>query len=183
MSVWAGRAVSLFLLVMAGVPGAGGAQAPTRGAVDAAAGSQASLADAPGVEVARAYCVSCHGATLIAGQRLTRAAWDREVAKMERWSRAVPSPDRDRLLDYLSGRFGVAVAESAAAPSARGRAVHDRACLTCHDAAFTRAQRLTAAGWRRTVAKMVQWGAPVPAEDVDALVAYLSTAPAEVNFP
>ncbi len=177
MSVRAGRTAALFLMLTACMPVAGGAQAPVPGAVDAAA--QTSLADAPGVEVARGYCLSCHGADLIVSQRLTRAGWDREVAKMERWSRAVPASDRDRLIDYLAGRFGVPrAAESVAAPGERGREVHDRACLTCHDGAFTRAQRLTAAGWRRTVAKMVQWGAPVPPNDVDALVAYLSTAPA-----
>ncbi len=146
----------------------------------AAAGAQVSaLPSTPGVEVARGACVSCHGADLITGQRLTRAGWDREVAKMERWSRTVPAPDRDRLLDYLAGQFGVPPSPPAAtaAPSERGREVHDRACLTCHDGGFTRAQRLTAAGWRRTVAKMVQWGAPVPPDGVDALVAFLLTAP------
>jgi mono/diheme cytochrome c family protein len=97
---------------------------------------------------------------------------------MERWSRPVPPSDRDRLIDYLAAHFGVADnPEPAAGPGARGREVHDRACLTCHDDGFTRAQRLTAAGWRRTVAKMVGWGAPVAPDDVDALVAFLQSSP------
>lgn len=172
-------AASLSLVLAAQVPVIGGTQETVPGAGNAAAIVSVSLPDGPGVEVARGHCISCHGADLIVGQRLTRVGWDREVAKMERWSRTVPSPDRERLLDYLAGRFGTAKgpASTTAAFGQRGREIHDRACLTCHDDGFTRAQRLTAAGWRLTVAKMVQWGAPVPSDDVDALVAFL-TAPA-----
>ena len=152
-------------------------------ALTAVAGGQVStLPEAPGVEVARGHCVACHGAEMMTGQRLTRTGWDREVAKMERWSRPVPAPDRNRLVDYLAARFTVtAAAESAAAPVERGRAVHDRACLTCHDAAFMRAQRLTEGGWRRTVAKMIGWGAPVPPDDVDALIAFLAASTAQTS--
>ena len=172
-----GRAAHSALLSLAfavWMPAAVAAQ----GAGEVAAATTASLPDSPGVEVARSHCISCHGPTLIVGQRLSRAGWDREVAKMERWSRAVPSPDRDRLVDYLAAQFGVTRAPvSTAAAGERGRAVHDRACRTCHDDGFARAQRLTAAGWRRTVAKMVGWGAQVPPDDVDSLVAFLQTAP------
>lgn len=172
-------AASLSLVLAAHVPVHGGAQQTVPAVGNAAAKASVSLPDGPGVEVVRGHCISCHGADLIVGQRLTRVGWDREVAKMERWSRSVPSPDRERLLDYLAGHLGTAKGPAAAggASGPRGREVHDRACLTCHDDGFTRAQRLTAAGWRRTVVKMVQWGAPVPSDDVDALVTFL-TAPA-----
>jgi len=172
------RSASLSLMLAVHAPVAGAAQQVVPAAGNGDAGAPASLPDAAGVDVARGHCISCHGATLIVGQRLTRGAWDREVAKMERWSRAVPSPDRDRLLDYLAAQFGVSNAPVSGVAHERGRAVHDRACLTCHTGDFTRAQRLTAAGWRRTVAKMVGWGAPVPADDVDALVTFLLAAPA-----
>ena len=171
------RAASLFVMFAACMPAAAGAQSDPRGA-DAPPRAQPSLPDAPGVEVARAACAGCHGAALIVGQRLTRPGWDREVAKRERWARPVPSSDRDRLLDYLAGQFGVATTPaSLVVAGERGRQIHDRACFTCHDDGFTRAQRLTAAGWRRTVAKMVQWGAAVPADDAEALVAFLATLP------
>ena len=42
---------------------------------------------------------------------------------------------------------------------AAGRAVDERAGLACHDSALIEAQRLSDAAWRRSVAKMVQWGA------------------------
>ena len=171
------RAATLASLLAACLPVAAGAQADGR-AANAPLRAQAALPDAPGIDVARAACTGCHGAALIVGQRLTRGGWDREVAKMERWSRPVPPSDRDRLIDYLGAHFGVANNPAPAArPGTRGREVHDRACLTCHDDGFTRAQRLTAAGWRRTVAKMVQWGARVPSDDVEALVAFLVTVP------
>jgi cytochrome c5 len=171
------RAATLASMLAACLPGAAGAQADGR-AANAPLRAQASLPDAPGVEVARAVCTGCHGAALIVGQRLTQGGWDREVAKMERWSRPVPPSDRDRLIDYLASHFGVANSPGpAVGPAVRGREVHDRACLGCHDDGFTRAQRLSAAGWQRTVAKMVQWGARVPSNDVEALVAFLVTVP------
>jgi cytochrome c5 len=170
------RAATLVSMLAACLPVAAGAQADVR-AANAPLRARASLPDAPGIDVAQAVCTGCHGAALIVGQRLTRNGWDREVAKMERWSRPVPPSDRDRLIDYLAAHFGVADNPlPAVGPGARGREVHDRACLTCHDDGFTRAQRLNAAGWRRTVAKMVGWGAPVPPDDVDALVAFLQTS-------
>ena len=100
------RAVWLSWMATACVPALAAGQANGRES-EAPLRAQAALPDAPGVEVARANCASCHGAALIVGQRLTRVGWDREVAKMERWSRPVPAQDRDRLLEYLARHFGV----------------------------------------------------------------------------
>lgn len=47
-------------------------------------------------------------------------------------------------------------------------------CLSCHDDDLIAQQRLSAAGWSREVDKMTRWGAPVPAERKDALVADLA---------
>ena len=100
------RAASLSLMFAACLFTIAGAQSNAPEA-DTRLRSKVSLPDAPGVDVARTACTSCHGAALIAGQRLTRVGWDREVAKMERWSRPVAAPERDRLLDYLARHFGV----------------------------------------------------------------------------
>jgi len=178
------RTALLWVSLAAFAPASIGAQTEVRES-DAPLRVQVSLPEAPSVDVARSACAGCHGAGLIVGQRLTRLGWDREVAKMERWSSPVPSPDRDRLIDYLSGRFGVtSTPMSIAVPGARGREIHDRACLTCHDDGLARSQRLTVAGWRRTVVKMVGWGARVSPEDVEALVAFLeqqAARPADGN--
>jgi hypothetical protein len=99
-AAWLACGFAAGLSLTAGAQGnAGDEKAPLR--------SQASLPDTPGIDVAKANCTGCHGAALIVGQRLARTGWDREVAKMERWSRPVPSADRDRLLDYLVRHFGL----------------------------------------------------------------------------
>jgi hypothetical protein len=98
--LWCVFAAGLGLCQTAGAQGTGAGETPLLRA-------QASLPDAPGFDVARAACSGCHGPALIVGQRLTRAGWDREVAKMERWSRPLPPPDRERQHDNLAPHVGV----------------------------------------------------------------------------
>jgi uncharacterized protein YbdZ (MbtH family) len=38
-------------------------------------------------------------------QRLTRAQWDRELAKMSGWGAPVKPEQREAILDYLSSSF------------------------------------------------------------------------------
>jgi DMSO/TMAO reductase YedYZ molybdopterin-dependent catalytic subunit len=54
----------------------------------------------------RASCNSCHNDEPIRKQRLTRAQWDAEVGKMQRWGAAVRPEARDELLGYLARRYG-----------------------------------------------------------------------------
>ncbi|MBF8299895.1 MAG: hypothetical protein HW394_265 [Acidobacteria bacterium] len=54
----------------------------------------------------RSSCGACHDDDLIRQQRLTRAAWDREIDKMVGWGAKVTGDDRATLLEYLSGNFG-----------------------------------------------------------------------------
>jgi len=51
-------------------------------------------------------CMECHDARIILQQRLSKAAWTREVDKMMKWGALVDSNDRDALIDYLSANFG-----------------------------------------------------------------------------
>lgn len=48
-------------------------------------------------------CTPCHSARLVDAQRLSRAAWDKELTKMIGWGAVVP--DRELLLDYLSREY------------------------------------------------------------------------------
>ena len=48
-------------------------------------------------------CVQCHSLRLIESQRLSTAAWGREIDKMAGWGAVVP--DRQLLLDYLSQEY------------------------------------------------------------------------------
>jgi hypothetical protein len=57
-------------------------------------------------EKAEAACLSCHEARIIVQQRLSKAAWTKEVDKMIKWGAEVDPRDRDALIDYFSANFG-----------------------------------------------------------------------------
>jgi hypothetical protein len=50
-------------------------------------------------------CLECHEARIILQQRLSKAAWTKEVDKMTKWGAVVDAADRDTLIDYLSSNF------------------------------------------------------------------------------
>jgi len=50
-------------------------------------------------------CLECHEARIILQQRLSKAAWTKEVDKMTKWGALVDPSDRDALIDYLSRNF------------------------------------------------------------------------------
>ena len=50
-------------------------------------------------------CLECHEARIILQQRLSNAAWTKEVDKMVKWGAVVDGNDRDALIDYLSTNF------------------------------------------------------------------------------
>jgi hypothetical protein len=51
-------------------------------------------------------CTECHEARIIVQQRLSKAAWAKEVDKMVKWGAVVDSADREALIDYWSSNFG-----------------------------------------------------------------------------
>ena|ERR1700758_4563621 len=61
----------------------------------------------PGAMQAKATtaCLECHEARIILQQRLTNAAWTKEVDKMVKWGADVDGNDRDALIDYLSTNY------------------------------------------------------------------------------
>jgi mono/diheme cytochrome c family protein len=135
-----------------------------------------SLPEGAGVELARAKCIGCHEADIIVSQRLSATGWDREVAKMERWGAKLSAEERPALVAYLTRQFGVKpLASHDAAAVAAGEVVYKGACRSCHEDDVSEQQRLSSAGWGRTVDKMVRWGAKVPADEKPALVAYLTS--------
>jgi hypothetical protein len=50
-------------------------------------------------------CTECHEARIILQQRLSKAAWTKEVDKMTKWGAVVDPADHDALIDYLSTNF------------------------------------------------------------------------------
>lgn len=65
----------------------------------------ATLPAGPMMEKATTACTECHEARIILQQRLSKAAWTKEVDKMTKWGAVVDASDRDALIDYLSSNF------------------------------------------------------------------------------
>jgi hypothetical protein len=63
-------------------------------------------ADSPdaGKKTENTYCVACHSTRIINSQRLSAAAWTKEVDKMMGWGAVVP--DKQLLIDYLATEYG-----------------------------------------------------------------------------
>jgi len=49
-------------------------------------------------------CIACHGVRFIHSQRLSRAAWQKELDKMAGWGAEMK--DKQLLLDYLTAEYG-----------------------------------------------------------------------------
>lgn len=69
----------------------------------------ATLPDGPMKEKATTACTECHEARIILQQRLSKAAWTKEVDKMIKWGAVVDGSDRNALIDYLSSNFSAEV--------------------------------------------------------------------------
>src|SRR5580698_7580208 len=50
-------------------------------------------------------CLECHESRIITQQRLSKAAWTKEVDKMIKWGALVEAADRESFIDYLSVNF------------------------------------------------------------------------------
>jgi hypothetical protein len=90
-----GRALVTFMVsVLLGTCALGG---ESGGAPDMPAGAMQAKA--------RTACMECHESRIILQQRLSKAAWTKEVDKMIKWGAVVDPKDRDALIDYLSTNF------------------------------------------------------------------------------
>src|SRR6201987_3181838 len=69
--------------------------------------SPSELPEGPMQAKAVTACTECHEARIIVQQRLSKAAWTKEVDKMGKWGALVEPQDRDALIEYLSANFGV----------------------------------------------------------------------------
>jgi len=69
----------------------------------------------------KAACTSCHNASRITEQHLTREKWSDELDKMEGLGAVIPEANRDALLTYLTKNFGAGkgAAKDTAKPAAK----------------------------------------------------------------
>jgi|ERR1700689_501114 hypothetical protein len=78
---------------------------PAQAQKSAGASVTAELPAGPMQAKAMTACLECHEARIILQQRLSKAAWTKEVDKMTKWGAVVDPTDRDALIDYLSTNF------------------------------------------------------------------------------
>ena len=83
-----------------------GSQFSAQAQKSAGASVTADLPPGPMQAKATTACMECHEARIILQQRLSKAAWAKEVDKMTKWGAVVDPVDRDALIDYLSANFG-----------------------------------------------------------------------------
>jgi mono/diheme cytochrome c family protein len=70
----------------------------------AAAGAADQATIEKGQKEEQRTCVPCHSLRIIHSNRLSRAAWNRELDKMAGWG--TKYSDRDAILEYLVATFG-----------------------------------------------------------------------------
>jgi quinoprotein glucose dehydrogenase len=99
------------------------------------------------------------GASLLAAQ-----SGKPEKAKQ---AKAAPAPAIDESLPVLGSQLSEL-------PPGAGKATADNGCLKCHSADMLRQQRLNEKQWGASVTKMTGWGAEVPEDKRDELIAYLA---------
>lgn len=82
-------------------------RAATSALIAAAFAASALAIDPPvtqgGKQELQRACVPCHSLRLVESQRLSAAAWGKELDKMQRWGAMIK--DRQVLLDYLSQEY------------------------------------------------------------------------------
>jgi len=61
------------------------------------------LGQEAGQTMERTACVACHSLRIVKSQRLSAAAWEKEVDKMVGWGAVVP--ERKVLIDYLATEY------------------------------------------------------------------------------
>lgn len=102
---------------------------------------------------------ACTGAALLAACSVGRTPSRREAAPH--------ATDFDPTLPELGIQLPIL-------PEGAGRAVVDRACLSCHSGDMLQQQRLTEKQWTATVTKMIGWGAALGDEEKAQVITYLA---------
>ena len=128
----------------------------------------------PGADVLKSRCVICHDADIITSQKLSLTGWTNSINKMVRWGSQITPEEREILQPYLAQHFAPKPVASHPAADA-GAATFKRVCLTCHDADIVEQQKLTPAGWTRSIEKMMRWGAAVSDAEKQPLIDHLAS--------
>lgn len=150
-----------------------------------------------GREVAVATCTVCHDATTVLLKRDGESGWRATVERMvvQKGAQVTPA-NMEPLVRYLSTQLGPGMnrmqtpgplppgavsggAKTAAEvklPEGPGKVLVEGRCAACHDLGRVVSYGRTRAEWDHVTRNMMaRFPRPAPAQDVDAMVAYLST--------
>jgi mono/diheme cytochrome c family protein len=151
------------------------ANAPLRAQQDA------SLPPGAGQELVATACTQCHAASVFTHLRWGKEAWRHQVYDMVERGAQVSPAELDTVVTYLTTNFGPGVpfpgqtpAHPALPPGAGADIVATR-CTICHSAERVTSANRSRAQWTTVVARMVFFGAPLPGDQTQAVIAYLST--------
>ena len=142
------------------------------------------LPPGPGADVLKSRCVICHETDIITSQKLSLTGWTNSINKMVRWGSQITPAEREVLQPYLAQHFAplhqgfggqAPLPVASHSGTEAGAATLKRVCLTCHDADIIEQQRLTPAGWTRSVEKMMRWGAVVSDAEKQPLIDHLAS--------
>ena len=150
-----------------------------------------------GREITVAVCAVCHDSTTVLLKRDGETGWRQTVERMIVQKGAQISPaDMELIVRYLSTQLGpgmskmqtpgplppgavgggaTSVAE-VKLPEGPGKLLVEGRCAACHDLGRVVSYRRTKAEWDHVTRNMMaRFPRPAPAQDVDAMIAYLST--------
>lgn len=141
-----------------------------------------SASPSDGRELLSRACVQCHDLRIVFAARKSERAWKRTINEMI-WRGALLFPgEADLLARYLTRRglnreaTSPSEGEGKLLPEGKGRALLERACLPCHDAAELASHRKTKAEWRRTLEDMLRLGASLTPSEREHVLDYLVAA-------
>ncbi len=150
-----------------------------------------------GREIAVATCTVCHDATTVLLKRDGESGWRATTERMivQKGAQVTPA-NMEPLVRYLSTQLGPGMnrmqtpgllppgavsggAKTAAEvklPEGPGKALVEGRCGACHDLGRVVSYRRTRAEWDHVTRNMMaRFPRPAPAQDVDAMIAYLTT--------
>jgi mono/diheme cytochrome c family protein len=152
------------------------------------------LPDGDGKQLATDYCQDCHSLTNITSTRKLPDEWRETVMTMLDRGARLPPDKVDAMVQYLTKNFApkqavpaTADATPAAAspasstqpnkpglPDGDGKQLATDYCQDCHSLTNITSARKLPDEWRETVMTMLDRGARLPPDKVDALVQYLA---------
>ena len=147
--------------------------------------SGAAFAQAPvqlppgeGRDIVAVACSQCHTPAIITYMRKSAAGWREHVYDMFVRGAQVTDTEMDVVVDYLATNFGPGVNvpkfEAVALPDGAGKDLVQQRCGTsCHDLTRVVVARHGRSDWDAVIARMIQVGAPMTADEGKTIGGYL----------